>query len=125
MYIIIEERNGSYFETELSNAETLSEAVDAAIEEGLRIWDGKRDLELMVADQEEYSSGSFDAETISWSKKELDDLTIQFQEALDQIMDECEAEGLPSTGSTFELRAGQLADWYAECYPQYGYVWRF
>ncbi len=42
-----------------------------------------------------------------------------YQQELRDIADQCEAEGLPSNGSTFELRADDVREWYAEQYPEY------
>lgn len=53
---------------------------------------------------------------LAQSRKEMAEWLV---DDLDQLAEECEAEGYPANGSNYELHAADIIDWYRQCYPQW------
>ncbi len=63
----------------------------------------------------EMKKNMLEAGTLSAAQiDEICELEEQFREDCEEIAIECEEEGLPSHGSTYELRVADLRSWYDE-----------
>ena len=51
--------------------------------------------------------------------KTREEMEQWLHEELQQIAEECEAEGYPSHGGNYELRAEDTIEWYRQNYPQW------